>query len=379
MVAVSLASALFAARTTYARKETVVGLLVPTEGAIRVTTPRPGIARDVSVRDGDRVAEGQPLFTVVGERGLAGGGTLDARVQALLFEQSGYLKQQIAAVEARAVMEEQRLRAEIDGLGREIDQLGEQQALQKRREDITQAQVKAGRDLFERNVLSETGLQQREEAWLAQRQASALLQQQVTTKRSELQRLRLDLEDLPQRTRERLAQLWTELSNIAQRQAEAEAQRTQVVTAPVAGRASAVQLFPGQPLETNKPALVLLPEGAELLAELFVPSRAIGFVQPGQRVRLMYDAFPFQRFGAYHGAVAHVAEAVLAPDEVVGPITPREPIYRATVRLDRQTIVAADKPVPLQPGMTLMADIVLEERSLLDWLLEPLHAFGKRM
>jgi hypothetical protein len=40
-----------------------------------------------------------------------------------------------------------------------------------------------------------------------------------------------------------------------------------------------------------------------LQAEIYIPSRAIGFVKPGQEVRLLYDAFPYQRFGAYRGRV----------------------------------------------------------------------------
>ena len=66
--------------------------------------------------------------------------------------------------------------------------------------------------------------------------------------------------------------------------------------------------------------MTLLPDGASLLAELFVPSRAIGFVEPGQRVRLMVDAFPYQRFGTLGGRVETVSQAVLSPNEVIGKV-----------------------------------------------------------
>jgi membrane fusion protein len=96
-------------------------------------------------------------------------------------------------------------------------------------------------------------------------------------------------------------------------------------------------------------------------------------------VRLMIDAFPYQRFGAYGGTVDVVSQAVLAPNEVFGHVPVKEPSYRVTVRLDRQTIDAFGRQVPLQPDMTVQADIVLEERSLVAWLLEPILSVRGRM
>jgi membrane fusion protein len=50
-----------------------------------------------------------------------------------------------------------------------------------------------------------------------------------------------------------------------------------------------------------------------------------------------------------------------------------EPLYRVTVSLARQTAVAYGEPLALQPGMQLEADVVLEERRLFEWVLEPLY------
>jgi membrane fusion protein len=156
-------------------------------------------------------------------------------------------------------------------------------------------------------------------------------------------------------------------------------QRAQVMTAPIAGRVTSLQAAPGQIVDPNKPLLALLPDGASLFAELFVPSRAIGFVEPGQRVRLMVDAFPYQRFGTLGGSVATVSQAVLSPNDVLGKVALTEAAYRVTVRLDRQDIDAFGRAAPLQPDMTLKADIVLEGRSLVAWLFEPLISVRGRM
>lgn len=48
-----------------------------------------------------------------------------------------------------------------------------------------------------------------------------------------------------------------------------------------------------------------------------------------------------------------------------------EQLYRITVSLARQEVNVYGRPVALQPGLQLDADITLERRRLIEWLLEP--------
>ena len=72
---------------------------------------------------------------------------------------------------------------------------------------------------------------------------------------------------------------------------------------------------------------------------------------------------------------------MLGPSELPGPIAglAKESAYRVKVALERQTVDAFGREVPLQPDMTLRADIILERRSLIEWLLEPLLSVRHRM
>jgi membrane fusion protein len=103
-----------------------------------------------------------------------------------------------------------------------------------------------------------------------------------------------------------------------------------------------------------------------------VPTRAIGFIRPGQPVRVLYDAFPYQNFGTYSGRTVKVSQTILTSTDVSVPVTLKEPVYRVTAELDRPDIDAYGQKIPLQSGMLLKADIILEKRSLLNWLLAPL-------
>jgi membrane fusion protein len=112
---------------------------------------------------------------------------------------------------------------------------------------------------------------------------------------------------------------------------------------------------------------------------LFSPSRDIGFVRPGQRVLLRYQAFPYQKFGQYEGVVSGVSRSALSPGDLSQQLPGlsslygvNEPVYRITVELKTQAATAYGATVPLQPGMQLEASVVMETRTLVEWMLEPL-------
>ena len=102
---------------------------------------------------------------------------------------------------------------------------------------------------------------------------------------------------------------------------------------------------------------------------MYVSSRAIGLIEPGQRVRLRYDAFPHEQFGIAGGRVASVADYVLLPGDMPDAFPMREASYKVGIRLDTDHVTAGRDRYALKPGMLLTAEIVLESRSLVDWLL----------
>jgi membrane fusion protein len=128
----------------------------------------------------------------------------------------------------------------------------------------------------------------------------------------------------------------------------------------------------GKPAQTQHPQLEILPEDSTLQAELLVPTRAAGFVHAGQEVRILYDAFPYQNFGAYHGRIVQVSHTILSGADARTPISLKEPAYKVDVELDRPDVDAGGKKIPLQAGMLLKADIILEKRPLITWLINPL-------
>src|SRR6202007_2193758 len=146
------------------------------------------------------------------------------------------------------------------------------------------------------------------------------------------------------------------------------------VSATIAGVVTNIVPSQGDSLAANSLLATVLPTGTGLHAQLLVPTRAIGFIAPGNAVVLRYDAFPFQRFGQYRGTVVSVGRTVWTPGERMGPLTPREPVYRIDVKLDRQSVSSGNREFPLRPGMLASADILLEKRTGFAWIFEPVLA-----
>lgn len=92
----------------------------------------------------------------------------------------------------------------------------------------------------------------------------------------------------------------------------------------------------------------------------------------------MYDAFPYQKFGVGRAKVVKIARSPTSPEELPLDLQAKESQYRLLAALDDQQMRAYGKALALTPGMRLKADLVLERRSLLDWLLEPLLAAKRR-
>ncbi len=356
----------------YARKETVTGYLTPAAGTAKIFTPQTGIINAIYIEQGQRVEAGQPLLSVMTSHTASDGEDIDATVLNSLTRQKGSLAGQIAAEERRAVSERERLTAQLQGVQNELAQLVAQVSIQQERINLAERLVASGAPLAARGLVAEVEQRRREEMLLAQRQSLSALMQQLTARQSQHNETRFALDQLPTVMAEKAQLLRNELSTAEQRIAEVNGRRAYTIRAPIAGYVSSLQASIGQAADPQRLQLQIVPGDSALQAELFVPARAIGFVKVGQDVRILYDAFPYQHYGAYHGRIVRVSQTVLVGSDISTPVTLREPAYRAIVALDRPDIDAQGQRIPLQPDMLLRADVILEKRTLMDWILNPL-------
>ena len=127
--------------------------------------------------------------------------------------------------------------------------------------------------------------------------------------------------------------------------------------------------------------MTLVPEGDEMLAEVWVSNQDVGFVRSGQEVKLKLVAFQFQKYGMIEGKVRQVsADATEAPspntrsDALTGRDRPMGPLaYRALVGLKNQNLSVEGERYAIGPGMQVTGEIHLGTRSILEYLLSPVQ------
>jgi len=127
--------------------------------------------------------------------------------------------------------------------------------------------------------------------------------------------------------------------------------------------------------------MTLVPEGDRLVAEVWVSNQDVGFVRKGQDVKVKLAAFQFQKYGMVEGRVLHInADATEAPspntrsDALAGRDRPMGPLaFRALVELKAQELVADAARYALAPGMQVSSEIHLGTRSILEYVLSPVQ------
>ena len=356
----------------------VAGWLIPDLGLIRATAPSSGLLQVVLVKEGELVTRGQRLAEIGLAADTAEGNSGLARANGLRQEAVAQ-KARAAAALARLAAEIELTRTRIADYQRELEETRAQAELQQRRIKLADKQVSIAEPLVAKGLIAERELEQRRSAALASEQELAGLRRQIAGLERELAEGAGRLASIPIEIEAARADALSADAGLQQRVSEAEAHRAIVVLAPVAGRVAALPVANGQPVTAGMTLAVLTPVNGRLEAELLAPSHAIGFIRPGQDVRLQLQAFPFQRFGAVHGVIKTVSSTVLGPTEIAIPgLSIQEPVFRVRVSLASEAITAYGERHALQPGMLLNADIVLDRRSLLRWLLDPLYAVGAR-
>ncbi|MEZ2299337.1 HlyD family type I secretion periplasmic adaptor subunit [Variovorax sp. RCC_210] len=168
------------------------------------------------------------------------------------------------------------------------------------------------------------------------------------------------------RTREAAAELkrqqgTQDLAKAGQRE------RLTTLKAPVAGTVQQLATHTDGGVVTEaQPLMVIVPDGAQMTAEVTLDNKDIGFVNTNQEATIKLETFPYTRYGTVNATVKTVtADAV--NDEKRGAIFP------VTLNLNNTTIDVDGRSIKLSPGMNLTAEIKTGKRRIIEFLLSPVQ------
>jgi membrane fusion protein len=336
-----------------------------------------GLVSAIYVQPPARVEAAQPLFRLERDLSLAHGGMsradFDAQVRdeerraanARYTQRHVDLTTQLATARANETSRRAEL-AELDVQGAQSDQL------------VGEAQKKLARLEAVADYVPADRIEQAQ----ADQHQSRIARAELAARRQQTVAALADLRNTQQTLNAQLHELDTSRARDLQ-EADARFEQTRrdaTISAPKAGIVTFSRLVQGSTLQPADIAMVIVTDaGGPLRAELRIPSRRRGFVRPGQTVHLKFDAFPYARFGSYEARIDSISRTTVstpAPNpakagEGDAPSTPGDE-FVAWVTLPRHTFDYGAQHFDILPGMQATASVVIERRTIAEWVLEPL-------
>jgi adhesin transport system membrane fusion protein len=328
-----------------------------------------GILRDLMVREGQQVSEGQELalldptrFEAQKAEGQAKRTSLRGAVARLQAEAAGLPLQFPPEVEAAPAV----VQGERESYNARLRAMNE--AVESNRRSVALLQ----RELGVAEAMSAKGLMSEVEVMRVRRQVNDLnLQTQ-----ERINRFRQDASA-------ELVRVRTELSMLEEQMVvKDDALRRTMLISPVRGVVKTIRMNTvGGVVPPGSPVMEIMPVGPRVLVEARVKPADIGFVKVGQHVVVKLQAFEYNVYGGLQGTVDSISPDAIA-DERAGA---EAGYYRALIRAEQMPPrpgKAPPKPLSVLPGMTATVEIRTGQRSVLGFVLRPMlktsEAFRER-
>jgi len=139
------------------------------------------------------------------------------------------------------------------------------------------------------------------------------------------------------------------------------------MTAPMNGVVSGLKVNAiGSVVEPGKVVLQLVPADQELVVESNIAPSDMGNVRTGELVRVKVSAYDFARHGAVTGRLESVSATTFQTED-------GKSFFKARIKLDQSFVGKNPERNPILPGMTVQADIVTGQKTILDYLLRPVQ------
>jgi membrane fusion protein len=155
---------------------------------------------------------------------------------------------------------------------------------------------------------------------------------------------------------------------IVQGDSEAE----QAIRAPADGVVSTALIANGQSVAAGQPLFTIAPVDAPLLVRLLVPARAAASVKAGLGVKVVFRAYPQEKFGQFDARIETVSDMPSLPSEIEQMYALSEPAFIATASLPKELRAPDGRLLKIKAGMLADALVPIERRTVLEWLFEPL-------
>lgn len=371
----------FACFAEISRTERVRGYLNPANGLLKVLSPRQGVISMVHVKDGDVVLKGDVLMTVSDTLTNRIGGRVTDDQLVFMDEQIAVTRRRIEVRQHKAALDALRLEGRMVELAREHELLAEELRLISLQTELMASDYEKIAAL---NASGQTSMQELRQARMSLyqlQQQGKSAERQLTVRESSINDVQASLELLPAVTEEDVQILRSQLTQLLSQRYELATSGEFSIVAPADGVVDNLLLQTGDRLQHGATVMSVSPVDNELLAWMFLPSKSRAGVAAGQKIRISYDAYPYQTYGSFIATVEAVSNTAMDPRDYRLPVDLREPVFLVQARLDSPDGVpdSAASAVNLHSGMQFFADVVTGQQTVLKKIFKPLSDLGQRL
>ncbi len=178
------------------------------------------------------------------------------------------------------------------------------------------------------------------------------------------------------RSQEQLKNIESEITTLTAEIAQSESQiasteyqlKQRVLKAPVKGTVFDLSLQKaGEVVQPGEAIAEIAPEGSPLVVVAQMATAESGSLTKGMPVKLKFDAYPFQDYGIVTGELTAISPTSKLTDTEQGQVAN----YNLEIKLDRDCLPTANKCVPLRPGDTATAEVIVRQRRVIDFIIDP--------
>ncbi len=363
--------------------------LVPLGKVQNIQAPRSGEIEKIAIHSGDLIAEGQTLFRLRSQETLKEFRELEQAeiafkkaefdLQQTLPQKRILAKETISALEHRVHVMQTAMQTYREALENhtETSQTPDIEIeIQFRSAEVEhlKQQYEQNQKLYEKKLISLAALNEAKVRYL-----SALAE--LPARMAEINRYEVSLKDLKrqileerletERTRANFQNAY-DIAEIRLKQAKQAVNRSvdadiDLIFAPESGIVTQVLVnTPGQVVNKGQILVTIAPASTPIVAEALILNKDVGLLSSGQKVKLKFEAFPFQDYGIQHGYLKQISPDAMG-DEGSGTV------FRGIIDLENTTIFVHGEEKAFMFGMKGAAEIITDRQSILMLALNPLR------
>lgn len=371
------------------------GRLEPKGKTLKLDAPVAGTVVAVKVKEGQTVKAGQVLLELESELARSELQQAQAKLEGYSdrIAQLQVIQNQLEiAIRAQQLQIQAQQSAQLAQLHQTRQQLNSGRSaytLAKDRLSRDQIEVQRYQNLWQEGVVPEVKVAEVKRLKDESQQLLNQTQADIKQSESEIKKQLSNYEDVTRtgeisllESKRRIKEIQSEISDIHSEIAQTKKQiqslqfqlRQRVLRAPTDGTIFQLGIqHPGSVLQPGQAIAQVAPEGVMLVFRAQMPSQESGFLRLDAPVKLKFDAYPFQDYGVVPGRLRWIS-----PDSKVVE-TPQGNIetFELEITLDQTYIQSQNKRVLLTPGQTAIAEVIVRQRRVIDFILDPFKKLQK--